>query len=207
MTTPRIPDPAAERSRLRATAASIEPELPLLPRLEANDGGKQPPGALAASRADRAGPLARGSEPEVRECPICSHIGLRAAVIRGQCWNKLALEIRGPQCARLGEMIRREPQHPVDSSLRLHLSGLGGRWRLRRRYLKAFARAWDRIDLAHGYFLPDAGIVRAITAAARRGVQVRLLLAGRSGGTIRHRLGRAHEPSASRAFPRSIRSS
>jgi cardiolipin synthase len=95
-------------------------------------------------------------------------------------WADLALEIRGPQCARLGEMIRREPQHPVDSSLRLHLSGLGGGWRLRRRYLKAFARARDRIDLAHGYFLPDAGIVRAITAAARRGVQVRLLLAGRS---------------------------
>ncbi|MBI5547455.1 MAG: hypothetical protein HY901_26535, partial [Deltaproteobacteria bacterium] len=56
-------------------------------------------------------------------------------------WADLALEIRGPQCARLGEMIRLEPQHPVDSSLRLHLSGLGGGWRLRRRYLKAFARA------------------------------------------------------------------
>jgi cardiolipin synthase len=95
-------------------------------------------------------------------------------------WADLALEIRGPQCARLGEMIRREPQRPVDSSLRIYLSGLGGGWRLRRRYLKAFARARQRIDVAHGYFLPDHGVVRAITAAARRGVQVRLLLAGRS---------------------------
>jgi cardiolipin synthase len=95
-------------------------------------------------------------------------------------WADLALEIRGPQCARLGQMLRREPYRPVDSSLRIFLCGLGGGWRLRRRYLKGFASARQRIHVAHGYFLPDRGVVRAITAAARRGVQVRLLLAGRS---------------------------
>jgi cardiolipin synthase len=95
-------------------------------------------------------------------------------------WADLALEIRGPQCARLGQMIRREPRRPLDSSLRIHLCGLGGGWRLRRLYLKAFASARQRIHIAHGYFLPDRGIVRAITNAAQRGVQVRLLLAGRS---------------------------
>jgi cardiolipin synthase A/B len=95
-------------------------------------------------------------------------------------WADLALEIRGPQCARLGQMIRREPHRAVDSSLRIYLCGLGGGWRLRRRYLKAFESARQRIHVAHGYFLPDHGVVRAINAAARRGVQVRLLLAGRS---------------------------
>ena len=95
-------------------------------------------------------------------------------------WADLALEIRGPQCVRLGQMIRREPQRSVDSSLRIYLCGLGGGWRMRRRYLKAFASARQRIHVAHGYFLPDAGVVRAITAAARRGVQVRLLVAGQS---------------------------
>jgi cardiolipin synthase A/B len=95
-------------------------------------------------------------------------------------WADVALEIRGPECARLGHMIRREPHRLVSGSLRIFLSRLGGGWRLRRRYLKAFARARDRIQLAHGYFLPDRGIIRAITSAARRGVQVRLLLAGRS---------------------------
>jgi cardiolipin synthase A/B len=95
-------------------------------------------------------------------------------------WADLALEIRGPQCAQLGRMIRREPDRWVDSSLRVYLCGLGGGWRLRRRYLKAFAGARQRIHVAHGYFLPDGGIVRSITAAARRGVVVRLLLAGRS---------------------------
>lgn len=95
-------------------------------------------------------------------------------------WADLALEIRGPQCTRLGQMIRREPRRPIDSSLRLHLCGAGGGWRLRRRYLKAFATARHRIHIAHGYFLPDPGVVRAIAAASRRGVQVRLLVAGRS---------------------------
>jgi len=95
-------------------------------------------------------------------------------------WADLALEIRGTHSARLGEMIRHEPEQSVDSSLRIHLCGLGRGWRLRRLYLKAFANARQRIHLAHGYFLPDRGVVRAITAAARRGVQVRLLLAGRS---------------------------
>ena len=95
-------------------------------------------------------------------------------------WADLALEIRGAQCARLGAMIRREPPRPFDSALRIYLSGLGGGWRLRRRYLEAFRSARQRIHVAHGYFLPDLGVVRAITAAARRGVVVRLLLAGRS---------------------------
>ena len=95
-------------------------------------------------------------------------------------WADLALEIRGPQCARLGRMIRREPGPSVESSLRIHLCGLGGGWRLRRRYLKAFAGARRSIYVAHGYFLPDHGVVRAIIAAARRGIRVRLLLAGRS---------------------------
>ena len=95
-------------------------------------------------------------------------------------WADLALEIRGPQCAHLGHMIRREQHLSVVSSLRIHLCGIGGGWRMRRRYLKAFASARQSIQVAHGYFLPDSGIVRAITAAARRGVHVRLLLAGQS---------------------------
>jgi cardiolipin synthase len=92
----------------------------------------------------------------------------------------LALEIRGPQCASLGRMIRREPGPSVASSLRLYLCDLGGGWRMRRRYTRAFSRARHRIFIAHGYFLPDAKVVRAIVGAARRGVHVELLLAGQS---------------------------
>jgi cardiolipin synthase len=95
-------------------------------------------------------------------------------------WADLALEIRGEQCALLGEMIHRRAQRAAYGSLRIYLSGLGGGWRLRRRYLAAFHNARERIHVAHGYFLPDAAVVRAIIAAARRGVHVHLLLAGRS---------------------------
>jgi cardiolipin synthase len=93
-------------------------------------------------------------------------------------WADLALEIHGPQCAHLGQIIRGEAGGAADGALRVYLCGLGGGWRLRRRYLKAFAAARQRIYVAHGYFLPDRGIVRSITAAARRGVKVGLLLPG-----------------------------
>ena len=33
--------------------------------------------------------LALGPEPEVRECPVCHHAGMRAARICGHCWTKL----------------------------------------------------------------------------------------------------------------------
>jgi cardiolipin synthase len=96
-------------------------------------------------------------------------------------WADVALEIRGPQSGHLGRRIRREPDQPeARSALRIELCGLGGGWRLRRRYLEAIAGARKRILVAHGYFLPDRGIVRALAHAARRGVEVQLLLAGRS---------------------------
>jgi cardiolipin synthase A/B len=95
-------------------------------------------------------------------------------------WADLAVEIRGPQCARLGQMIRREARQPIRSALQIDLCGLGGGWRLRRRYMRAFAAARHRLQVAHGYFLPDRGILRALTAAARRGVAVSLLVAGKS---------------------------
>jgi cardiolipin synthase A/B len=95
-------------------------------------------------------------------------------------WADLALEIRGPQSLSLGYTIRHEPYAAVLSSLRIHLCGLGGGRRLRRRYLNAFACAQHSIHIAHGYFLPDRTVVRALTKAARRGVQVHLLVAGQS---------------------------
>jgi cardiolipin synthase len=95
-------------------------------------------------------------------------------------WADLTLEIQGPQCARLGQKIRGERPTSVVSAMSMHLCGLGGGWRLRRRYIASFAAARHRLDIAHGYFLPDRGVLRAITAAAGRGVRVRLLLAGQT---------------------------
>jgi cardiolipin synthase len=95
---------------------------------------------------------------------------------REQAWADLALEIRGPTAAWLQARAGRERGRSPGGRLRIWLSGLGGGGRLRRRYLKALGAARERALLAHAYFLPDRHLVRSITAAARRGVRVRVVL-------------------------------
>ncbi|HSB19260.1 MAG TPA: phospholipase D-like domain-containing protein [Anaeromyxobacteraceae bacterium] len=104
----------------------------------------------------------------------------------GGAWADLAAEVRGPACAWLGARLRRgrgrgrgRPRR-LRGPVRIWLSGLGGGWPLRRRYLKAIGAARRAVFIAHGYFLPDRRLVRTITAAARRGVAVTLLLPGQS---------------------------
>jgi cardiolipin synthase len=93
-------------------------------------------------------------------------------------WLDLALEIRGPVAAWLAARLRHRRAPAPPGPMRVHLSGLGGGRRLRRRYLKALGAAREEVRIAHGYFLPDRRLVRSITAAARRGVAVTLLLPG-----------------------------
>jgi hypothetical protein len=81
--------PDAARSRLRATVATIERELSRLPRRVTDDDSGSPPNALLASFTDLVEQLALGPEPEVRECPVCKRIGMRAATLCGYCWAKL----------------------------------------------------------------------------------------------------------------------
>jgi cardiolipin synthase len=97
-------------------------------------------------------------------------------------WADLAVEVRGPACRWLAERLRgiRHPAPIPGDHVRIHLSGIGGGRRLRRRYLQALKHARASAYLAHAYFLPDARFIRALTGAARRGVDVMLLLAGRS---------------------------
>lgn len=98
----------------------------------------------------------------------------------GEAWADLAVEVRGPTAEWLLRRGRRERGSSPAGPFRVWLSGLGGGRRLRRRYLKAIGGARVRVLLAHAYFLPDRHLVRTITAAARRGVQVRLVLPARS---------------------------
>jgi len=95
----------------------------------------------------------------------------------GGAWADLVAEVRGPACAGLEARLGRghpPPRGPV----RIWLSGIGGGWPLRRRYLKSIGAARRTVSIAHGYFLPDRRLVRTITAAARRRVEVTLLLPG-----------------------------
>lgn len=116
--------------------------------------------------SDEYGHLGPGHAPEVEEAEAA--------------WLDLVVEVRGPVAAWLQGRLRGERATPPRGPVHLHLSGLGGGRPLRRRYLKAFGGARREIRVAHAYFLPDRRFVRSITAAARRGVEVTLLLAGRS---------------------------
>ncbi len=95
-------------------------------------------------------------------------------------WIDVAIEVRGPPVAWLARRLRGYRTRPPPGPIRIHLSGIGGGRRLRRRYVKAIAGASRSVVIAHAYFLPDRRLVRNITAAARRGVEVRLILPGLS---------------------------
>ncbi|WP_163999628.1 phospholipase D-like domain-containing protein [Pyxidicoccus caerfyrddinensis] len=95
-------------------------------------------------------------------------------------WADLAVELRGDICRQLGAKLHAGASALVSGPVSLFLSGLGGGHRLRKRYLSAIDGAQREVVLAHAYFLPDMRFVRALKQAARRGVKVSLLLAGRS---------------------------
>ena len=104
-----------------------------------------------------------------------------AAQETGLGWADLVVEIRGAACTALVRRIWGDRIGlPARTDVRVLIPGLGGGRRLRRRYVKAIGRASKSVSLAHAYFLPDQRLVRSLTAAARRGVRVLLLLAGRS---------------------------
>jgi cardiolipin synthase len=109
---------------------------------------------------------------------IADEYGTPVPVPDERPWADLALAIRGPVAAWLQGRARRERGHSPPGPVRIWLSGLGGGRRLRRRYLKSFGGARRTLDVAHAYFLPDRRLVRSMTAAARRGVEVRLVVAG-----------------------------
>lgn len=57
---------------------------------------------------------------------------------------------------------------------------LSSRREIRRTYLQEIERARISIDIANAYFLPDREVVRALVAARRRGVPVRIMVPERS---------------------------
>ena len=116
--------------------------------------------------SDEYGHTGPGHAPEIEE--------------RDPDWLDLAVEVRGRAAVWLDRRLRGERRTQPAGPVHIHLSGIGGGRPLRRRYLKAIGAARREVLLAHGYFIPDRRFVRSLTAAARRGVRVTLLLAGRS---------------------------
>lgn len=113
----------------------------------------------------------------------------------GWGWRDTHLRIEGPAVAELlyiflrtwraegGEPLdedryRNEARRP-DPKVRVLGSDLRrGRMMIRDAYLEAIRNARERLWITSAYFLPSGKLLRAIKGAARRGVDVRLMLAG-----------------------------
>jgi hypothetical protein len=67
----------------------MEHEIARLPMQVARIDGDSSPNDLSATFADLVAQLALGAEPELRECPVCKHLGMRAATRCGYCWTTL----------------------------------------------------------------------------------------------------------------------
>lgn len=90
MSSPGVDIRDVDRTRLRDLVSAIEPDITQLPRplTERED-------ALFSSWAELVSLLALGPEPEMRECPFCKKLGIRAAALCGHCWQRLP-----PLCQR-----------------------------------------------------------------------------------------------------------
>jgi hypothetical protein len=62
----------------------------LITVIEREFAGAPPPAALRAAWAQMVEVLAIGPAPELRECPTCGELGMRAASRCIRCWSSLA---------------------------------------------------------------------------------------------------------------------
>ena len=117
----------------------------------------------------------------------------------GRGWHDLHCELRGPVVIDLSRLFRRTwvaeggapypaPPYPPDDAPRpgtvaarvVDNSGRRRRGAIRRAYLTAIAGAERSIWLEHSYFLPDRGLRRALARAVARGVEVAVIVPGKS---------------------------
>jgi hypothetical protein len=82
------PHPDAARSRLRGLVAKVTQEIEHLSEPANAEAAKKPNGLNDAWTA-LVKQLDLGPEPEVRDCPHCGHICMRAATVCAYCWKEL----------------------------------------------------------------------------------------------------------------------
>jgi cardiolipin synthase len=114
----------------------------------------------------------------------------------GGGWRDTHTRVAGPAAAELERAFlqtwRRARGAPVDPAryqgrpqsgdprVRILLNGFRGGRLIRDAYLDAIRGSRRRVRIASAYFLPARRLERALVAAARRGVEVSVLLAGKS---------------------------
>jgi cardiolipin synthase len=117
----------------------------------------------------------------------------------GLGWRDTQVEIEGPNVLEMQDMFlelwtrerKRDPplfkpprtHAPEDEGARMHTVSsqrLRDRWEIARHYRHAIENARHRIWIASAYFLPSMRFSKRLRAARRRGVDVRLLVPGRT---------------------------
>ncbi|MBI5623553.1 MAG: cardiolipin synthase ClsB [Elusimicrobia bacterium] len=114
----------------------------------------------------------------------------------GEGWRDCHVKVDGPAAFELERVFRmtwfketrawfHSPGHPEHKpgSARVWIAAnqeFINRFRIRSSYLHVLRAAQREVTIANAYFIPDLGIRRALAAAVRRGVSVRILVPGRS---------------------------
>ncbi len=77
-----------QRSKLRAMAAQLDGAVSELLLQDTVDGYARSTQTLAAHWAGLVELLALGPEPQVRNCPFCQELVMKAATRCGFCWKR-----------------------------------------------------------------------------------------------------------------------
>ncbi len=75
--------------RLHAAVAVGDRDLARLCAENRDDANRASIAALSSSWRDLVKLLALGPSPELRDCPECGNVGMRAATLCGYCWARL----------------------------------------------------------------------------------------------------------------------
>ncbi|HEU4921807.1 MAG TPA: cardiolipin synthase [Burkholderiales bacterium] len=157
-------------------------------------------GGINFSRVHSGGSFARREGPEAKAAWRDTHLRIEGPVVDEfqklfmQTWAKQ----RGPPLAAAnyfpalagkgGEMVRAVGSTPDDPHSLIYLT-----------LLSAISKAESHVYLTNAYFVPDPQLLDALTDAARRGVDVRLVLPGKSDASIAFHAGRSHYSTLLRA--------
>jgi hypothetical protein len=87
--------PGATSTQIRSTLATMARDIGQLSSASLEGGAAQQRLLDSLARLEKV--LALGPEPELRECPTCHRLGMRAATLCGYCWTSLEPPAREPR--------------------------------------------------------------------------------------------------------------
>lgn len=150
-------------------------------------------GGINFSRAHSGGSFARRKAPNVRSAWRDTHLRIEGPVVAEfqnlfmQTWAKQrgvplpAANYFPALVAKGGEMVRAIGSTPDDPHSLIYLT-----------LISAISKSEVNVYLTNAYFVPDPQLLDALTDAARRGVDVRLVLPGHSDSGTAFHAGRSH---------------